>query len=357
VRTRTLLDETIASIHPADEEAALATRRALDAKTKPRGSLGVLEDLAARIGAIRGRVPDAVPTPAVVVAAADHGVSAEGVSAYPREVTGQMLSNFAGGGAAVAVLARQAGARLVVVDAGVDGGEPEPAPNGVRRLALGGPSANIAQGPAMSRRRATAAIEAGIELVDELGREGVDVIAIGEMGIGNTTAAAAVCAALLGVAPGAVCGRGTGVDDAGLRRKLDAVARALAVNDVDASDPLGALAALGGPEIALLTGAILGCAARRVPAVLDGAVVGAAALVASRVAPACVDAMIAGTRSPEPAHTLVLLELGLSPLLDLGLRLGEGSGAALALQIVRASIAILLEMATFEDAGVSDAGA
>ena len=355
MRTSTLLEETIGAIRPGDGRAGAETRRALDAKTKPRGSLGALEDLACRIGAIRGGVPDAPPTPAIVVAAADHGVAAEGISAYPSEVTAQMLSNFTGGGAAISVLAREAGARLVVVDAGVDGAPA--APDGVRRLALGGASANIATGPAMSPDRAVAAIESGIALVDELVGGGIDVIAIGEMGIGNTTSAAAVCAALLGVPAAAVCGRGTGVDDSGLARKVDAVARALAVNRVGASGPIAALAALGGPEIAVLTGAILGCAKRRVPVVLDGAVVGASALVASRIAPACVDAMIAGTRSPEPAHTLVLLELGLSPLLDLGLRLGEGSGAALALLLVRAAIALLLQMATFEDTGVTDAGA
>jgi nicotinate-nucleotide--dimethylbenzimidazole phosphoribosyltransferase len=354
VTTTTALADLLAGIRPADASAHRAAARAFDGKTKPRGSLGAIEDLGCRIAAIRGSVPTGRAFPAVVVVAADHGVAREGVSAYPSEVTGQMLRNFAAGGAAVCVLARLAGARLLVVDAGVAAAGPIP---GVRRLGFGGGTANLARRPAMTRDRATETVEAGIAIAVELAEGGVDVVALGEMGIGNTTAAAAVCAALLGASADAVCGRGTGLDGDGLRRKIDVVERALRLHRLDAADPVGVLAAVGGHEIGVLAGVILGCAARRVPVLLDGAVVGAAALLAARFAPNAVDAMIAATRSPEPSHTLVLLELGLSPLLDLGLRLGEATGASLALPLVDAALVLLTEMATFDEAGVSDAGA
>jgi nicotinate-nucleotide--dimethylbenzimidazole phosphoribosyltransferase len=329
------------------------TQRAFDRKTKPRGSLGVLEELAVRIGALEGvAVPDR-PECAIVVAAADHGVAAEGVSAYPQEVTAQMVANFAAGGAAVSVLAREAGARLVVVDAGVV--TPSDAPE-VRPLRFGAGTASITRGPAMGRATAVEALEAGRSLAHELAGEGIGLVGVGEMGIGNTTAAAALCAALLPAAPAAVCGPGTGLDAEGVARKVGAVTRALEVNRVDASDPVGVLAALGGFEIALLAGVLLGCRAARVPVVLDGFITGAAGLVAAAIDPASTEAMIAGHLSPEPGHTLVLERLGLEPLLDLRLRLGEGSGAALAMPIVRSALALLNEMASFDEAGVTDAG-
>ncbi|HEV7134648.1 MAG TPA: nicotinate-nucleotide--dimethylbenzimidazole phosphoribosyltransferase [Gaiellaceae bacterium] len=337
-------------IRPADAAAHAAAQAAYDGKTKPRASLGRLEELGCRLASIRGFVLaklDAV----VVVAAADHGVAAEGVSAYPQEVTWQMVANFAAGGAAINVLARQAAARLVVVDAGV--AMPFEHPD-VRAVRLGPGTSNLAVGPAMSREVAERGVLAGAALADELA--GADVVALGEMGIGNTTSASALVAALLGVDPALACGRGTGLDDEGVARKVATVRRALEVNDVDAHDPLGVLAALGGFEIAFLTGVALGCAANRTAVLLDGFITGAAALVAARLSPASVDAMIASHRSPEPGHALVLDALGLAPLLDLSLRLGEGSGAALALPLLRASVAVLDEMATFADAGVTDAG-
>jgi nicotinate-nucleotide--dimethylbenzimidazole phosphoribosyltransferase len=315
------------------------TQRAFDRKTKPRGSLGVLEELAVRIGALQGVAVPARPECAIVVAAADHGVAAEGVSAYPQEVTAQMLANFEAGGAAINVLARAAGARLLVVDAGV-----------------GKPTANIAAGAAMTRAAAEEQLGEGRALAAELASVGIGLVGVGEMGIGNTTAAAALCAALLPVAPAAVCGPGTGLDFEGVARKVAAVTRALDVNRVDAADPVGVLAALGGFEIAFLAGVILGCRSERVPVVLDGFITGAAALVAAAIDPAAVEAMIAGHRSPEPGHSLVLERLGLEPLLDLRLRLGEASGAALALPIVRSAIALLNDMASFDEAGVTDAG-
>ncbi len=338
--------ELISAIQPPDEQARAACQALLDLKTKPRGSLGRLERVAAQVAAVTGQPSPPVPEAAIVVAAADHGVTAEGVSAYPSEVTAQMVANFVAGGAAINVLARRAGARLLVVDAGV-----ATPVSGVRSLRFGSGTANIAAGPAMSEETAAEAVLAGAAIVAELG---AGLIGIGEMGIGNTTAASALCAALLDRAAEAVTGKGTGLDDDGVQRKVAVVRRALAANPD--REPLAVLAGLGGFEIAVLTGVVLGCAAQRVPVVLDGFITGAAALAAARLAPAATGAMIASHRSPEPGHRLVLDELGLEPLLDLGLRLGEGSGAALAIPVVRSALAILNEMASFESAGVTDAG-
>jgi nicotinate-nucleotide--dimethylbenzimidazole phosphoribosyltransferase len=344
-----------ASIGALDGEAAEQARAELDRKTKPRGSLGRLEELGIRLAAIRG---EAVPGPlqaAVVVAAADHGVAAEGVSAYPQQVTRQMLGAFAGGGAAVAVLARAARAELVVVDAGV-AGPADGRPAAVRDLRLGPGTANALAGPAMSRATAAEAVSRGAALARELAGAGRSLVALGEMGIGNTTSAAAIAAVLLGRDPAETCGRGTGLDDEGLARKVDVVRRLLAVNRPDPGDPLGVLAAVGGFEIGLLAGVALGAAAERAVVLLDGYITGVAALVACRLAPRLPGYLVAAHRSPEPGHTLVLEELGLEPLLDLGLRLGEGSGAALALPLVHAARAVLAEMATFERAAVTDSG-
>jgi nicotinate-nucleotide--dimethylbenzimidazole phosphoribosyltransferase len=320
-------------------------KRAYDAKTKPRGSLGRLEELGCRLAAIRGFVPRSLEA-AIVVAAADHGVAREGVSAYPPEVTAQMVANFAAGGAAVNVLARQAGARLILVDAGVAVPFEHAA---VRSVRLGAGTANLAEGPAMTAEQARRGFEAGRELADELRH--VDVVALGDMGIGNTTSASALTAALLGVDPALVCGRGTGLDDAGVARKAAVVRRALDVNR--GADPL---AALGGFELVFLAGLALGCAANRTAVLLDGFITSAAALAATRIDAAVLDVLIASHRSPEPGHALVLDALGLHPLLDLELRLGEGSGAALALPLLAAALKILDEMATFESAGVDDSG-
>jgi nicotinate-nucleotide--dimethylbenzimidazole phosphoribosyltransferase len=269
-----------------------------------------------------------------------------------------MLANFAGGGAAVSVLAREAGARLVVVDCGVDRPDEPTADSGkagVVDAAIVRVTDDLTLGPAMKREVAVAMVERGIALAMEFARDGVEILAVGEMGIGNTTSASAIVAALTGAPVGAVCGPGTGLDPEGVARKVDAVRLGLDVNRVTvATEPLEILARVGGLEIAFLVGLMLGAASARIPVVLDGFITGAAALVAARLSPPVVDAMIAGTRSPEPGHELVLSALGLEPLLDLGLRLGEGSGAALALSVVRASVTILTEMATFDAAGVSD---
>jgi nicotinate-nucleotide--dimethylbenzimidazole phosphoribosyltransferase len=348
-----LLEATLTTIGPPDEAVAADIARRLDAKTKPVGSLGRLEELACRLGAIRGRMPGGPLSPAVVIAAADHGVVAQGVSAYPQEVTAQMLANFAQGGAAICVLSKEAGARLVVVDAGtiVDRRIPGVRDEVVDRMHG---TADLTRGPAMPRSTAIGVVERGIGLAAELADDGVEIVGTGEMGIGNTTAASALAAALLPCDAATVCGPGTGLHEDGLARKVEAVRRALRANNLpDASaDPLDVLAALGGLEIAFLVGIILGAASRHVVVLLDGFVTGGAALVAARLSPECVGSMIAATRSPEPGHAVMLQTLGLEPLLDLGLRLGEGTGAALALPLVRAAVAILTDMATFESAGV-----
>jgi nicotinate-nucleotide--dimethylbenzimidazole phosphoribosyltransferase len=350
-----LLERTIAAISSPDLDVAAQTARLLDAKTKPPGSLGRLEDLACRLAATRGSAPERPLRPAIVVSAADHGVAARGVSAYPQEVTAQMLANFAGEGAAICVLAREAGAGLVIVDAGVIGGVAFP--DRVRTEVVDGVRCtdDLTMGPAMPRSTAIGMIERGIALAEELAADGIQILALGEMGIANTTSASAVTAALLPAEPRLVCGPGTGIDDEGLARKVDAVRRGLAANGLPrrGADPADVLSAVGGLEIAFLVGVTLGAAARRIPVLLDGFVSSVAGLVAVGFREPVADSLIAATRSPEPGHALVLERLGLEPLLDLRLRLGEGTGAALALPLVRSAIAILTDMATFDAAGVS----
>ena len=329
--------------------AAVEAQRHLDALTKPPGSLGRLEELAVRLSALTGR-PPRVAAPVIFTFAADHGVVSEGVSAYPQSVTAQMVENFLRGGAAVNVLARQAGARVVVADFGVATPLGTPAGLVVRRIAAG--TANMALGPAMTREQAVEAVEAGAALAEEAIAEGADLVGTGEMGIGNTTAASAITAAVTGAPADLVTGRGTGVDDAGRARKVATVRRALEMNTPDASDGLDVLAKVGGFEIAGLVGVILAGAAHRVPIALDGFIAGAAALVAVTLAPDARHALFASHRSAEPGHTLALRHLGLEPYLALDMRLGEGTGAALFVPLARATAAIYAEMATFKSAGV-----
>lgn len=344
---------TIPPIPPLDAEAEAWASARLDNLTKPRGSLGLLEDLGRRLCAMRGRdvVRTGLARRRVVVMAADHGVVAEGVSAYPSEVTPQMVANFLRGGAAINVLARAARAEVVVVDVGV-AADLAPHPGLVGRKVRRG-TANLARGPAMARDEAERAVAAGLEAARDAAADGVDVIATGDMGIGNSTAAAAVTACVCGLAPEAAAGRGTGVDDAGLRRKIEAIRRGLETNRPDPRDGIDVLAKVGGLEIGGLAGLIVGAAARRIPVLLDGYIAGAAALVADLVAPGARAWMIAGHRSAEPGHAALLERLGLEPVLDLGMRLGEGTGAVLALPILDAALAVMREMATFESAGVS----
>lgn len=348
-----LLAETLAAIRLPDPAVARETQRLLDAKTKPRGSLGRLEALACRIAAARGTPAPALPSKAIVVMAGDHGVAAEGVSAFPQEVTWQMVANFVRGGAAINVLARSAGAEVLVVDMGVK--TPVELP-GVRSARIGPGTGNIAREPAMTRAQATAALEAGITVASELAARGVTLVATGEMGIANTTPAAALAAHFTGRPVEDLTGRGTGVDDAGLARKVEAIRRALVLHGPHAADPLDALARLGGFEIAGLAGLVLGAAARRVPVLVDGFISSAAALAAVRLAPAAGAYLVAAHRSVEPGHRHVLEALDQRPLLELEMRLGEGTGAAVAMHLVDASLRILHEMATFADAGVTDAG-
>ena len=287
----TLLADTRAAILTVDPAVAAAAQRLLDSKTKPRRSLGRLEDLACRVAAIRGTPTPALPVKAIVVMGADHGVADEGVSAYPQAVTRQMLLNFADGGAAINVLARHAGAQVVVVDMGVK--EPLPARPEIRVERIGPGTQNLSREAAMSGAQAVAAVETGIRLGHELAANGVTLLGIGEMGIANTTAASALTAVFTGADPADTTGRGTGVDDAGLQHKVDVVRRGLAINQPDPGDPLDALAKVGGFEIAGLAGVVLGAASRRVPVVVDGFIAGVAALVAVRLAPAAADCLIA----------------------------------------------------------------
>jgi nicotinate-nucleotide--dimethylbenzimidazole phosphoribosyltransferase len=358
----TWLESVPARIGPLDEPAMADARARLDRLTKPPGSLGRLETLATHLAGITGLGLPRVERPAIVVFAGDHGVTAQGVSAYPSDVTAQMVANFVGGGAAINVLGRLAGAEVVVVDVGVAGPIPGvgtgSSGRGARliqsRIADGTRDMTIE--PAMTRADAVAAIEAGRFVVAGLIATGVDLVAVGEMGIGNTTAASALAAVLTGRVPADVTGRGTGLDEPAVRRKVAVIEAALARHRPDPSDPLGALAAVGGLEIAALVGAILAAAEAGVPVVLDGFITGSAALVGSAMAPGIAARVIASHTSAEPGHRIVLEHLGLQPLLDLELRLGEGSGAALAIPIVRAAASILAEMATFDDAGVSGPG-
>jgi len=346
--------ESIDIYIPPLDEGAMRQAAARQARlTKPAGSLGRLEDLSISLAGMTGRLDAPLVNRIVFTLAADHGVAAEGVSAYPRDVTAQMVLNFLNGGAAINVLARQMKTRVVVADLGVDADLPVHPELHALKVRRG--TASITKGPAMSVPEARRAIENGRRLVRDEVANGLDVALTGDMGIGNTTASAAVICALTQLDPRDVVGRGTGVDDSGLERKREAVRTALNVNAaLIALGPIEALAAVGGLEIAGLVGVILEAAAARRPVVIDGFISGAAALVASLVAPAATGYLIASHRSQELGHGALLRRLGLQPLLDLDLRLGEGTGAVLALPLLEAAVRTLNEMATFDEAGVSE---
>jgi nicotinate-nucleotide--dimethylbenzimidazole phosphoribosyltransferase len=345
------------AVGPIDAAAAREAERRHDRLTKPRGSLGRLEELGARLAGIAGACPPPVPSPAVVaVFAGDHGVLAEGVSPWPAEVTAQMVANFCAGGAAVNVLARHVGAEVLVVDVGVATALPS-APGLVRAKVAPG-TRNLAAQAAMTPEEATAALDVGAAVATAAVDGGARLLATGDMGIGNTTPSAALVAAFTGLPPARVTGRGTGVDDATFARKVAVVERALARTheDLGASPPpLEVLSSLGGLEIAALAGFVVGGAAARVPVVLDGVIAAAAALAAAALVPSCRPYLVAGHRSTEPGASAALEALGLEPLVDLGLRLGEGTGACLSVPLVQAAAKVLGEMATFESAGVTDA--
>ena len=346
------IEEIIANIPPLDEAAMQSARARQDRLTKPRGSLGRLEELSIQLAGMRADPLPAVERKAVIVMAADHGVAREGVSAYPAEVTAQMVLNFLRGGAAINVLARQAGARVTVVDIGV-AVEFEQTPGLVRRKVMCG-TRNQAEGPAMTRAEAEQAIQVGLDVLSEEAAHGLDIVATGDMGIGNTTPSSAIVAAMTGLPVAQVVGRGTGIDDQGLERKIKVIEKSLAVNQPDRNDPMDVLHKVGGLEIAGLTGVMLGAASQRIPVVVDGFISTAAALIAVALAPRAREYLISAHQSVEIGHQVMLKHLNLVPLLDLNLRLGEGTGAALAFSLIEASTRLLREMATFDEAGVSD---
>lgn len=346
-----IIDQALQNIHPLNSDAQQAALEHQQQLTKPQGSLGMLEAIVVKLAGITGNPLPTVPRKTVIVMAGDHGVTAEGVSAFPSEVTPQMVLNFLHGGAAINVLARQMGAHVAVVDIGVASDIEHPRLI-VRKVGHG--TANMAKSPAMTREQAEQAIAIGIEIVTAEAHDGLDLVATGDMGIGNTTASSAIIASLLGLDVAEVTGRGTGLDDAGLQHKIAIIEQALAVNVPDVRDPIDVLARVGGFEIAGLVGVILGAAALRIPVVIDGLISSAAALVAYELEPTIRDYLFAGHLSVERGHRLILEHIKLEPLLRLDMRLGEGSGATLAMAVIEAAVRTHGEMATFASAGVSD---
>ena len=352
--SQNLLNETLNRIRPIDTTVRAQAWDYLDNLTKPVGSLGRLEELAAQLCAISGRVPPApMERKAVIVMAGDHGVTAEGVSAYPSAVTPQMVHNFLQGGAAINVLARQAGARVVVVDMGVAADLPAHPDLLDRKVRRG--TANFAVEPAMTTAEAHACVEAGIAVLEEAVAQGLDIVATGDMGIGNTTAASAIVAAMTGEAVSEVTGRGTGLGERGVGLKVAVIERALRLHRPDPKEPLDVLAKVGGCEIGGLAGVILGAATHRLPVVLDGFIAGAAALLAVGLSSLACDYCIPAHESAEPGHKAVLRFLEFKPLLNLNMRLGEGTGAVLGMTLVDAASRLMREMATFDSARVSRA--
>lgn len=349
----TLLEDTIQKITPQDRGWREKARERLERLTMPYWALGRLMDLAVDLAGIMQRLSPPLQQKTVVVMAGDHGVVEEGVSAYPSEVTTQMVRNFVAGGAGINAIARTVGARVVVVDMGVAGDLEDLVKEKKilgRKIARGTP--NFTRGPAMSRVEAIRSIEIGIEIANELASQ-TDLFAVGEMGIGNTTPSTAIAAVVTGLPVPELTGRGTGVDDAGVCRKITAIERALAIHRPHPQDPLDILTKVSGLEIGGIAGLILGAAALRRPIVIDGLISTAGAFLASLFLPAVREYLIAGHRSVEPGHIAMLQGLKLEPLLDLQLRLGEGTGAALAMPLVESASRLLSEVATFEEAGVS----
>ncbi|CAN5638835.1 hypothetical protein BH24ACT11_BH24ACT11_05310 [soil metagenome] len=349
----TLLNDTLAAIRPLDPAAISEAHERQDRLTKPRGSLGVLEDLSVQLAGLAGACPPPLPEPAALaIFAGDHGVHAQGVTPWPQEVTAQMVANFVACGAVVNAAAAQFGAEVCVVDVGV-AATLDPVPGLLPRKVRAG-TADMTAEPAMTREQAVLALETGIEVARGLAAAGNKVLLTGDMGIANTTASAALIAVFTGADVAAVTGRGTGVDEQTLARKVDVVRRALALHRPDPADPVGVVAAVGGLEHAALAGFMLGAAALGLPVVLDGVIAAAAALVAQALAPEVTGALVAGHLSAEPGARPALARLGLRPLVDLDLRLGEGSGAVLALPLVQVAVRVLRDVATFDSAGVSD---
>jgi nicotinate-nucleotide--dimethylbenzimidazole phosphoribosyltransferase len=347
-----LLNKTLENIEPLDKDAMAKARQRQDELTKPAGSLGRLEELSIQIAGVQHKAKPEIKHKVMITMAADHGVVDEKIGNWPREVTAQMVENFLHGGAGINVLARQAGARIVFVDMGVASDLKPDRQLIVKKVDYG--TKNIAKGPAMTGEQAVKAIESGIEIVNDELKKGLDIVGTGDMGIGNTTASSAVFAALSGKSVEEVTGRGTGINDEQLQHKISVIKRALAVNSPNPSRPLEVLAKVGGFEIGGLAGVMLGAAAQKVPVVIDGFISGAAALVATAFSPQLKDYLIAAHVSAEAGHAKMLDYLGLKPLLNLGMRLGEGTGAALGIIVAEAAVRSLNEMATFAEAGVSE---
>ncbi len=347
----TLLKETLAKIQPVDAALLAAAQAKLDNKTKPLGSLGRLEEFGRRFAAISGTLTPETGKKVIFTFAGDHGVVAEGVSAFPKEVTPQMVFNFLRGGAGINVLARHVGAEVRVVDVGVDYDfEPQPGLI-IKKVAKG--TRNFVKGPAMTREEALAAMAVGIELARQCKVEGVAMVGTGEMGIGNTTPSSAIIAVLSGKSVEEVTHRGTGINDGALLNKVRVIKQGVALNNPDSKDPLDVLAKVGGLEIAAIAGLVLGCAAERIPVVVDGFISTAGALIAAELHPNVRDYIFAAHQSVEIGHRFMLERIGAEPILDLQFRLGEGTGAALAMGLIEAGVKVLKEMASFEDAGVS----
>ena len=348
------LTRTIEMIKPLDKEALIKARTRQDILTKPQGSLGRLEELSVQLAGIQGKPVPQIKNKAIMVMAGDHGVVAEKVGIWPQEVTAQMVYNFLGGGAGINVIARQAGARVIVVDMGV-ATELTSSPQLIsRKIDFG--TRNMALGPAMTTEQAVKSIETGIELVSAEVTKGLDILGTGDMGIGNTTASSAIFAAITGRPVAEITGRGAGLTDEQLAHKVSVINRALEVNQPDPAQSLDVLAKVGGFEIGGLAGVMLAAASNRIPVVIDGFISGAAALIATTLCPTLKDYLIAAHLSTEAGHRLLLEHLGLKPLLNLDMRLGEGTGAALGIFLAEAAARVLTEMATFAEAGVSEKG-
>jgi len=347
-----MLNETLSKIKPVNPQWYEVARRRLDNLTKPPGSLGRLEEFARRLVAITEDTMPSLNRKAIFTFAGDHGVTEEGVSAYPKEVTPQMVFNFLRGGAGINVLARQAGADVIVIDIGVD--YDFAALDGLLHMKVVRGTRNFTKGPAMTRDEALRCLAIGIELANAYVRRGYKIFGTGEMGIGNTTPSSAIAAVLTGRPVSEVTGRGTGISDGALRRKIDVIKKGIEVNRPDPSDPVDVLHKVGGAEIGGIAGLILGAAANRVPVVIDGFISTAGALIAWSLKPEAGDYMFAAHNSVEIGHRAMLDRMGLEPILNLDLRLGEGTGAALAMTLIEAGLKIYKEMATFGEAGVSD---
>jgi len=345
------LSRTLKQIKPLDSKAMEAARARQDELTKPKGSLGRLEELSIQIAGIHGKVIAGFEHKAIITIAADHGVVNERVTLYPQEVTAQMVSNFLSGGAAINVLARFVGTRVIVVDMGVASDLPSHSGLICRKIAYG--TKNMAQQAAMTSDEAVSSIEVGIEIVEAEIAKGLDIVGTGDMGIGNTTPSSAICAAITGEPVEKVTGRGEGLDNEQLAHKVRVIEKALALNKPNPREPIDVLAKVGGFEIGGLAGVMLGAAAHHIPVVIDGFISGAASLIATELSPSLKSYLIPAHLSAESGHKVLLQYLELTPLLNLEMRLGEGTGAALGMAIVEAAVKTLAEMATFGEAGVT----